>query len=329
MQALRVYRRGGRAAYTLVELIVVVSVILVLAAVGASVGLLARGKKTQRGTDVMQRALSIAKQRALREQVPTGVRLIPQGTTSPDDHRVSELVYVQQPDDWFGPNDTVTVDQQPFGSTMVPVATFNTATGSAPTDFYGGFGRVLTAAEQYPVQPRDYLELNGGLLVQIVDLYNPNNANTCNRLILSHDPRANNTNPMTTRNHRIIRQPRRLAGENSVKLPQDVVIEVPPPAGLPPPYTSQNLPKRTVTVNTVPTTFYEIVFSPSGGVVGKGTTSNDIIMLWVSDTSRDNPLEGEPLLVTVQIRTGMVGTSPVGPPLNPFQFARDASSSGL
>jgi hypothetical protein len=278
----------------------------------------------------LQSALLISKQRALREQVPTGLRLIPD-----PDHptRVSELVYVQQPDDWFGPNDTVRLEV--IGTQMVPVATFNTntTTGSPQTDFYGGLGPSQTVAEQYPVQPGDYLEINGGLLARIEELLP--SGQKCNQLRLSRDLRPTGTATgvaITTRNHRIIRQPRRLAGENSVKLPQDVVIEVPPPTGQPPLYTSQKLPMRTVSVNGVPAaTFYEIVFAPSGGVVGKGTTSNDIIMLWVHDTTRDSPLEGEPLLVTVQIRTGMIATQPVdvGNPLNPYRFARDASASGL
>jgi hypothetical protein len=274
----------------------------------------------------LQSALLISKQRALREQVPTGLRLIPDS-----DHptRVSELVYVQQPDDF-----TLVVQDatgRPSGDTLTLSAAgtqyFATSTNA---DFYGGFGPGATAAEQYPVQPGDYLEVNGGLLAQITGL-NPS-GQVCRQLVLSRDLRPAGTvsgATTTTKYYRIIRQPRRLAGENSVKLPQDVVIDVPPFTGV---YvatqTSKNIPRRSVNATT---TFYEIVFAPSGGVVGKGTTSGDKIMLWVRDASRDTVWEGEPLLVTVQIRTGMIATHPVdvGNTSNPFHFAQDASSSGL
>jgi hypothetical protein len=60
-----------------------------------------------------------------------------------------------------------------------------------------------------------------------------------------------------------------------------------------------------------------------------------MVILWVRDASQDpppatQPWVGDPVLVTVQIRTGMIGAQPVYPSAsNPFQFTQDTSSSGL
>src|SRR5262245_2135502 len=93
------WRRPG---FTLVELIVVISIVILLATL--AVVFLPSFADTQRagqGAEQLQKWLLIAKQRALRDQVPTGVRLI----VSPVDARknpslvaVRDVEFIQQPD---------------------------------------------------------------------------------------------------------------------------------------------------------------------------------------------------------------------------------------
>jgi prepilin-type N-terminal cleavage/methylation domain-containing protein len=304
MGVLRTRPGRARLGHTLIELLVVVGILLVLAALATGTVLVLRGKKAESGADQLQAALLIARQRAVREQVPVGLRLIPDPANP---NFVRELAYVQQPDD-FVPNDTLTIS----GTTAVASA----------ADFYGGFGPGHTAAEQYPVQPGDYLRVNGGLVVQVAKLL-PGGA-TCNRLLLSRNPLPDPAAP-ATRDYRILRQPRRVPGVDTVKLPADVAIDL---------SLSVAVPSRAVAGTDTPP-FREILFSPRGGVVGRGTDSDDKVVLWVRDASRDAPTEGEPALIAVQVRTGLIAAYPVdvaNPGAYPggyYSFTQEARGSGL
>ena len=89
-----------RRAFTLVELLLVIGIILVLAALAAaaypdiSLGVRAAG-----GADRLQSWLLNAKMRAKRDGRPTGLRLI---TFTPTGTFVfcNQMMYVQQPDDY-------------------------------------------------------------------------------------------------------------------------------------------------------------------------------------------------------------------------------------
>jgi hypothetical protein len=192
-------------------------------------------------------------------------------------------------------------------------------------DFFGGLGAGVSDAEQYPVQPGDYLQVNGGLVVQVKGI------KAANRLLLSADPGL--TAP--TQTWRVIRQPRRLSGEETVKLPDGVAIENGPnPAGNATfPTCSVGIPVRTVAGTS--TSFAEVLFSPAGGVLARGTLTATNIVLWVRETGRDSITEGEPVLIVVQTRTGMIAAQPVdtaNPGAYPggyYSNARDPRQSGL
>jgi prepilin-type N-terminal cleavage/methylation domain-containing protein len=295
--------RGRRPAFTLTEMLVVIAIILILTTTGILIAPgLAKQQRAANGADQVQGALLIAKQRAKRDQVPTGIRLIadPANPTN-----VTELVYVQQPEPLTG-----IWQQPPLPNAQLRTLTSNTANFTG-VNFRGGVG--ATNVVDQPVQAGDYLEVNGGgLLFQINGV--SNNVLTVDNSIQRF------TLASPTANYRIIRQPRQLAGEDSVRLPRDVIIDLGPNM-------SQNVPVRQIPNTT--TSYYEIVFSPAGGVVGRGTVSSDKVLLYVRDSTK-TPTEGGPSLIAVQIRTGLIGAYPVNVSgTDPYSFTRDPRGSGL
>jgi hypothetical protein len=221
---------------------------------------------------------------------------------------IREVYLIQTPDDYTG------------GTVQVPtMATPNVVTVTG-ANFFGGFGAVNVL--DHPVQVGDYLELNGGGLLYRIEQVGPTN----NKLMLS---RAVDITYPTTR-YRIIRQPRRIVGETSLTLSGNVAIDL----GNPPNTLSRNVPVRTAAVNnTVPPateSYYEIMFAPNGGVVGKGTVASDKIILWVRDSTRPNVTDNDPVLIGIQVRTGFIGTYQVDQTSGDYySFARDPRAGGM
>ncbi len=141
--------------------------------------------------------------------------------------------------------------------------------------------------------------------------------------------------PNSRTNFRIIAQPRELAGEQKLPFPDNVGIDLNPnnannplidtTSGSSRPM-SRNLPVRNNQI--------EILFGPSGAVIGQGTTSGKII-LWVRDLTKPNTgdlLAGSATLITIDPRTGFIAAHPATDGASsgdPYQFTRDARSSGL
>src|SRR5438874_732372 len=97
MRSLPPTTRNRRSGLTLVELLVVLALMLLLAALGvAFVPKAAERAKSSRGADQLQGWLLIAKQWAKKDGVPTGIRMISDGNLYARD-----LQYIQTPDDFY------------------------------------------------------------------------------------------------------------------------------------------------------------------------------------------------------------------------------------
>lgn len=339
------FRTDRRRGFTLIELIVVLVILATLAALTALYFPRYQDKElVARGAGDVSGWLLIAKQRAKRDGLPTGLRFVvgSDPTINGGQPCAREVIYIQQPDDFAQGR---FVGFAPESGTTKARLHFSLPTGVA-------FG-----SQSLPVQPGDLIELFGGGYLHRIDAVQ---ASTLD-LVLLTGPIAGTTPPPTTIpvyagevvNYRIIPQPRPIAGEQPLKFPDNVGIDFNPrnnanplrslpgpayPAALAMNQTaemSRNVPTRTDTTGT----YYEILFSPAGAVIGQGTT-NAQILLWVRDLSKDNNvnlLAGSGTIISVKPRTGLIAAQPAAFTLNlplasgndPYQFTRDARSSGM
>jgi prepilin-type N-terminal cleavage/methylation domain-containing protein len=291
---------GWRRAFTLIELLVVIALIVVITAIGIlTIPLLQSQQKATKNASQVAAWLGNAKAVALRDQRPTGLRFVPDPANP---NFVREMYLIQTPDDFTG------------GTVQYPLFAADTIRVNG-ANFFGGFGPANVL--DHPVQAGDYLELNGGGLLYRIEQVGPAN----NLLRLSRNVEIDHP---TTR-YRIIRQPRRVVGEEALTLSGNVAIDL----GTPPNTLSQNVPVRVTPDN--PPQYYEILFAPNGGVVGKGTVASDKIILWVRDSTRPNVIDNDPVLIGIQVRTGFIGTYQVDqtPGNDPYSFARDPRAGGM
>src|SRR5947209_17332750 len=97
---------GRRRGFTLVEMLVVLALMLVLAALAvAFVPRMNERAKTPRGASQLQMWLLVARQWAKRDHVPTGIRLqagrIYPTPATPNVNYVSDIQYIQQPGKYY------------------------------------------------------------------------------------------------------------------------------------------------------------------------------------------------------------------------------------
>jgi len=302
-----VKRRSNRQeAFTLIELLVVIGILTLLAALTAVYfANFAPGDSGQRSADQMSGWLLIARQQARRDGVPTGVRFVMSGTTA------TGIQYIQQPDD---------VAQGVYvGQASAHVALINSSTDL----------RTLG------IQAGDYLEIYGGGVLRRTAGPPTLVANSTTQYQLPLDttgvslPASPTTAPTgTLTNYRVILQPRVIDGEATLSFPQGTGIDFSAtswnnnqPLSNPPTRFDPNLNQ----------TVYEILFAPSGAVIGANTTTG-LIVLWARSMKQSNASDrfiGKPLLITVQTRTGFIAQHMVSPNTDPYEFARDGKSSGM
>jgi prepilin-type N-terminal cleavage/methylation domain-containing protein len=287
-----------RSGFTLVEMLVVLSIILTLAVITVLfMPRFGERQKVPRGASLLQGWLMMAKQRAIRDRTATGIRFQPLTQLV-----VRDLQYIRKPDD-YSPGGSYTPDalfkgpvnpaDPPAGVQFGPLVNLYGSSAGLPADQFD---------ETSLIQVGDYLQLrSAGLLHRISQI---KSAHVC---LLDSVPEVP---PAPGCPFRIIRQPRPLPGEQALQLPQDVIIDL---------AASLNVPTRG--------NFREILFSPSGAVIGQGTGNTPIALL-LRDVTQD-PNTGDQALIVIYPRTGLIANQPVAVGTDPFLFVRDGRSSGF
>jgi prepilin-type N-terminal cleavage/methylation domain-containing protein len=275
--------QGVRRGFTLIELLVVISLMLVLA--GLIVMFwpgLNESQRAAQGAAALQGWLNISKQRALRDQAPRGIRLYVNSNLA------VEAQYIEQPDDFTS------------GKVNIPINS-NVATIVAGGTLSNG------QADQslWPVQGNDYLELvSSGLLYKI------NSVDSATQMTLAFAATAG----AVTSSYNVIRAPRVFADEK-LTLPTGIAVD----------FTTNAANGVSPNFNGTPATsgYLDILFAPSGYVI-RDQANVDIIYLWVRDVGLypTTPLDGEPTIIAVYGRTGLVAAYPPRPSGDPYQFVK-------
>jgi len=330
------YRRN---AFTLVEMLVVIAIILAIAALAAAFAPRVNDSQNlMRAVDNLQQWLLTAKMRAKRDGLATGIRFVQAAGDAGLTY--SQVQYIQQPDPltggWMSSTGLVG-GQLTFAGQATPGVETVTFQG---VDFtLGG----LTLPNQWLVQPGDYLEIRDGgvyIIGQVAPL------SPTNMLVLglpnTTNPYANPPTPgpydlalsipatSATTNYRILRQPRILIGEEPMALPNNYAVNMNfiPQTIIP---ANTTIPWSNVVVGASGN--YEILFSPTGAVVGSNAGSG-MIFLTVYDMTM-NPFDMNNIgIVAVQCRTGFMGAygAAAGAGLagyNPFYLAQIGRESGM
>jgi prepilin-type N-terminal cleavage/methylation domain-containing protein len=315
----------ARRGITLIELIVVIALLSILATLVVLyiVPSFQDNKNVVRTVDRVTTALLIAKQRALRDQAPRGVRftttnMLIQGGTH---IVVQQLQYIEQPDPLTGggnpaPGGQMVLPAGPPNNQLLPQRINFTG-----VDFFGGADAGATT--EFEVQPGDYFCCAGGNY-QIAAVPRSTRLRLARFLDFTI-----NSNPTA---YQIVRQTRLIAGENPITLPNNVVIYIAPsPLPLPPPVAiAQIAPSVQIPNGQFPSQpgNLEILFDPAGGVMNRGGSTPIVFVLL--DSSADNPLDpNSTRVLTLYPRTGSIAANPVGPAGNPLQYALNGSPSGL
>jgi prepilin-type N-terminal cleavage/methylation domain-containing protein len=309
-----------RPGFTLIEMLVVLSLVLLLATILVTLGpRLAERARAAKGAELLQEWLLVAKQRALRDKIPTGIRLIP-GTGG----LINTVQYIQQPNDLTLPG-SVTVTMASATVTPQHYDYVDLLPGSTP-NFIGDFTGIANQPF-WNVQPGDYIQLAdsavhliGGTNSAGAPIATPVFYNTGTSPPDSYRLQINWAGAPTTmltvpdRGYKIIRSPRPIHGEEPLILPQDIAIDTSANANFGDP-----LPADPYTGNI------DIVFSPGGPVIGRGTSTGKIT-LWVKDTTQPATADNQKLIV-VYTRTGFIGAHPVNLAANTTLAAAAAPGS--
>jgi prepilin-type N-terminal cleavage/methylation domain-containing protein len=360
-----------RRGFTLIELLVVMGIIAALATMLVVLApAFGDRQRSSRGASMLQSWLNLAKQRAIRDRRPVGIRLPHTDTTA----YITELQYIEVPDEGVG------------GTIMFPFV-------SNGTPDYQSVAFLTTApftpnTLPFPSPPnRGNPQFSPAATIQTGDVISfpdrPMESYQPRRIVPSVQPvvqdgtddgvtliSSSGSPPVytyklhldaplpalafTTTTHVITRKARPVVGEPVLQLPKDIAIDV----------------SNNATVNSGPTWYrmfpptgntgglypFDILFSPSGQVIGNEGNLGSRICLWVRDASLNttgpnvgnDPLQTDPTvlppgvntLITVYTRTGHVTSHPVDPngllpntaaapnQWNPFSFTQDGLTSG-
>jgi prepilin-type N-terminal cleavage/methylation domain-containing protein len=322
---------GIRRGITLIELLVVMMIMLILATiVVAFAPSFQDAQKVARGADQLQQWLLTARQWAKKDRIPTGIRLNVNGSV------VTDLQYIQQPPTFIVPLN--------IGSAVPTIRRITSLTGNTPKvqleppfsgailagdplgrpatigDFSGGFGALSgtppgTTDLRWPVQPLDFLVVKG-VAHQVLGITSSTATVTeADTLTLATNINpalvSGSGTPILTSDYYFVRGPRPITGESTLKLPQDVAIDL-------------GTGKSIITQTNGQ---YDILFSPSGEVLTP--ISSNKVILWVRNVVKPAGYTDD-TLIAIDIRTGLIAAQPVNVSTgDPYAYTKDGHSSGM
>jgi prepilin-type N-terminal cleavage/methylation domain-containing protein len=370
-------RRGG---FTLIELLVVLGIITVLATLVVAVApRFGDRQRASRGASMLQSWLNLAKQRALRDRRPVGIRLPHQDSalsaTTPGyiSGYVTEVQYIELPDERIAGTIQVPFDYLPDNQVPPPKPPFPYPSAATEYQFIGlkttvPFDPTLPTA---PLQAGDVISFTDRPMAnyahrRIVSVQTPPNGSpvpVSKGIYYFYLIQLDQPLPPTsfaTESYLVSRKARPVVGEQVLQLPKDIAIDI----------TNNGTPTSAPTwyrmypptANTGGTSPFDILFSPSGQVIGTEGNLGSRICLWVRDVSLNDPdppagqaaifapgsqytdprklPPGYNALITVYTRTGHVTSHPINPDgllpntmqipnqWNPFKFTQDGLTSG-
>jgi type II secretory pathway pseudopilin PulG len=314
-----------RAGVTLIELLVVVGIMTTLATLIVAVApRFGERQRATRGASALQSWLNLAKQRALRDRRPVGIRIpfMPQDPTLPTGYAyVRELQFVEIPDESIGGSVTV-----PYPTSGTP--NYQNILLMTPAVITQDATALLQAGDVILIpgfDPRRILAVGQGTASGGQFAYQI----TLDKALVG--------SPTTTTAYRVSRKARPIVGEAVLQFPKDIALDVSRDVTNPFPSWYRMFPG---TANNGGPNPFDILFSPAGQVIGTEGSLGSRICLWVRDVSLLDlgPTQvpsGSSTLITIYTRTGHVTSHPIDPTgltpgstWNPFRFTQDGLTSG-
>ncbi len=313
-------KNKNRSAFTLIELLVVIALIMILAGLAAAfLPTLGNNARAATGATMLQQWLLTAQQKALRDRVPCGVRLLNpyvdlqtlidpnSGKPVPINYpfQVRQCQYIEQPDDF--------PSSVPLGPTS----------GTAGTLFMSNINFMNQVTLQMNVANRqiaagDYLEVFGGGPMRTITSVTGGVTTT---LVLNSPMTTFIPKTSPTSQYRIVRLPR-VTGDDVLQLPDSVIIDL---------KTNTDYKNSLNSLNPSGTSNVDILFSPSGSILAP-SFPYERINLWVrlyepSQSTGINPdlavaALSEQTIVSINVRSGQTAAFPAAVGANPYQFIR-------
>lgn len=334
-------RTVPRRGFTLVELLVAIALAIVILSLAVYLVNSAtfESYKVVGAGDRLSQWLMTAKNRALRDKVPRGVRLIINNGFA------TEAVYIEQPDPWVPATGTNLMVFIPSTTTANPPTT-------QPTPRFFLFGVTLTDF-QAVVGTGDFLFVpDWRKSYKITNIQSPQGGAPTSPLTptveltlasplpdlgsalsdQSVTPNATTATVIPSGGFLFYRQAQPLLGEPTLQIASGMAVDV---------KNSIDSTGSSATLGlTSATTQYDILFSPNGELVN---SNGSMVGLLLRDTNKffgpanlttsptDYDKLGEMVIVVVYARTGAIATQPVANSTGTgiFQFVRDAVNTGV
>jgi prepilin-type N-terminal cleavage/methylation domain-containing protein len=321
----KVMSRSTRKGFTLVEMLVVLSIVVVVSVI--IIPFIARSNDKDivpRGARFLQGALMQARSRAQLERTPNGVRLLPTTVVTVGAPLYETLAWSEQFEYIHDPGDFIDgFAQGPLDDTVVLLPMYHLTVVAGPSPMAANFfnNNQATPWTGEPVRPGDYIEfLGNGQLFQIMGFpggvtYPPYTQPPYNlpatlpaingyqygaTMLLSRPLTPTLSQPLSQTNYRIIRKPRPVPGERPMEMPRGVVVDLtgrfndsnPPGTGMGQLSLGDRDLGNVLWMRGISSRFnlantVDIMFGPSGQVVGDAA-ANDIIYLWLHPSAEPN-----------------------------------------